>query len=47
MKYNILIIEDEKNQAELISKILTRKGFDTFVAASEKAALESLSVNRI
>ncbi len=46
MKYNILIIEDEKNQAELISKILTKKGFETSSAQSKKAALEALSSGR-
>lgn len=46
MKYNILIIEDEKNQAELISKILTKKGFETSSAQSKKAALDALSSGR-
>ncbi len=47
MKYNVLIIEDEKNQAELISKILSKKGFNALAAASKKAALEAVSKNRI
>jgi len=47
MKHNIMIVEDEKNQAELISRILTQKGFLTFIAGTRAEATEILSHNRI
>lgn len=47
MKYNILIVEDEKNQANLISKILTKKGFNTYVANSKRDAVRIASDSRI
>ncbi len=47
MKYNILIVEDEKNQALLISRVLNRKGFDTVVAGSVEDALRAVANARI
>ncbi len=47
MKYNILIIEDEKNQAELLSEYLEGKGFNCFVAFRVSEARVKLEENRI
>lgn len=47
MKHNIMVVEDEKNQAELIASILGRKGFATFVAGSRAEAAALLAQNRI
>ncbi|MEZ7891734.1 MAG: sigma-54 dependent transcriptional regulator [Candidatus Wallbacteria bacterium] len=47
MKYNILIVEDEKNQAELIAKILAKKGFNSIIANTLGDALSAVTQNRI
>ncbi|HNY11192.1 MAG TPA: sigma-54 dependent transcriptional regulator [Candidatus Wallbacteria bacterium] len=47
MKYNILIVEDEKNQALLISRVLNRKGFDTVVVGSVEESLRAVTNARI
>lgn len=46
MKYNILIVEDEKNQAMIISKNLSQKGFDTVIASGRADALRAFSEGR-
>ena len=46
MSYNILIVEDEKNQATIISKNLSQKGFNTVIAGTRTDALRSFSEGR-
>lgn len=47
MKHNILIVEDEKNQADLITKILQKKGFNAAAANTKADALKMFSAGRI
>lgn len=47
MKYNILIVEDEKNQSLIISKSLIENGFNTIIAGNMTEALKVLAGERI
>ena len=46
MKYNILIVEDEKNQATIISKNLSHNGFNAVMTHTKASALKSFSEGR-
>jgi len=47
LKHNIMVVEDEKNQADLITKILNKKGFNAAAANTKADALKMFSAGRI
>ena len=47
MSNRILIVDDDKNQCELLGKIFSLEGFETFKASSGRAALKILETERV
>lgn len=47
MKYNIMIVEDEKNQADLITMLLNKRGFNAAAVGTRAAALKFFTDNRV